>query len=71
MADELERTRWNLAAMVDLDREDSPYQQMDPKERFENSLLALATSTIFSRASRFSTSTSSWRRAEIMAFSFS
>jgi len=40
---ELERTRSFLAALVDLRWEGSLYEQLDPKLRFENTLLAVKT----------------------------
>ncbi len=43
LADELERTRSFLGALVDLQWDDSLYTQLDPKLRFENTLVALKT----------------------------
>lgn len=43
LADELERTRSFLGALVDLQWDDSLYAQLDPRLRFENTLVALKT----------------------------
>ncbi|WP_420644864.1 tetratricopeptide repeat protein [Candidatus Leptofilum sp.] len=43
LARELDRTRSFLGALVDLHWEDSLYEQLEPKGRFENTLIALAT----------------------------
>ncbi len=43
LADEIERTRSFLGALVDLRWDDSLYAQLDPKLRFENTLVALKT----------------------------
>jgi predicted ATPase/class 3 adenylate cyclase len=41
LADELDRTRTFLGALVDLRWPDSLYEQMDPEARYQNTLLAL------------------------------
>ncbi len=41
LADELDRTRTFLGALVDLHWPDSLYEQMDPEARYQNTLLAL------------------------------
>ncbi len=41
LADELDRTRTFLGALIDLHWPDSLYEQMDPEARYQNTLLAL------------------------------